>query len=155
MTLPARFLRRQHGSSSLLFLLLSLLGAFDALYLTLNHASPEGVSCSLTSGCKTVLTSEYSEVFGIPLSVFGIAYYATVFLLVSFYLYSERVDTLRLAAYFTTIGFLVSGWLVAIQLFILHSVCQYCMFSAIISTLLFPLGVVTVKNISANEVKEE
>ncbi len=42
----------------------AFLGMVDALYLTVMRGIH--VPCSVTGGCNEVLTSPYSEVFGIP-----------------------------------------------------------------------------------------
>ena len=59
--------------------LVAFLGMVDALYLTLMRG--QHVPCSVTGGCNEVLTSSYSEVFGVPLSEIGLVFYFTVFCL--------------------------------------------------------------------------
>src|SRR6185295_6355962 len=57
----------------------AFLGMVDALYLTVMRGIH--VPCSVTGGFHEVLTSEYSEVFHIPLSMIGLVFYFTIFCL--------------------------------------------------------------------------
>lgn len=56
-------------------------GVAETSYLTLSKLLAAPVACP-TSGCDTVLSSGYAELFGIPLSAFGLVAYAAVALLV-------------------------------------------------------------------------
>src|SRR3989338_2482300 len=58
----------------------AFLGFFDSLYLTAQKIAGVIPPCSLAAGfaCDTVLTSRYAQFFGIPVSLFGVAYYCAV-----------------------------------------------------------------------------
>ena len=55
-------------------------GFLETSYLTLSKLLDKPVACP-TSGCDTVLDSDYAELFGIPLSLFGALVYGSVALL--------------------------------------------------------------------------
>lgn len=55
-------------------------GIAETSYLTLSKLLASPVACP-TSGCDTVLSSGYAELYGLPLSAFGLAAYAAVALL--------------------------------------------------------------------------
>ena len=57
--------------------LVAFLGMVDALYLTLMRG--QHVPCSVSGGCNEVLTSAYSEAYGVPLSAIGLVFYLTAF----------------------------------------------------------------------------
>ena len=62
------------------FRILSVLagaGAVETAYLTFTKVFSSSVFCP-TAGCETILTSRYSELFGIPVSFFGCLTYAGV-----------------------------------------------------------------------------
>ena len=56
---------------------LAFVGMIDTLYLSLSRRSGP-IPCHITSGCEDVVTSVYSQVAGIPLAWFGLAFYLTV-----------------------------------------------------------------------------
>ena len=118
-------------------LVLSLIGIADTSYLTSDFYFGTGVNCSLLQGCEVVLTSPYSAVFGIPLSLLGLIFYITVFILVSAIgAYQKNIFT-RLLAVAGTIGFCVSLFLLYVQIFLLKEVCIYCLTSTVSSTTIF------------------
>ena len=155
MTILKRFL---NGPSqeipnwiTILFLLFSFAGFVDATYLTIAHFANVIVPCSLTSGCETVLTSSYSEIFGIPIALFGALYYLTVFALALLYLDTKKAWAIRLLVMLSGMGFVISLLLLHIQVFVIHSICVYCVGSAISSTLLFGTGLFAFKKLKIKE----
>ena len=118
--------------------ILSFIGMVDALFLTLKrNAGP--IPCHITGGCEQVLTSQYSAVFGIPISLIGLAFYLTVFSLAVFEL-SGTSKTLKWVFALASIGLAISAVLVGIQAFILKSYCEYCLLSAILVLSIFLLS---------------
>jgi uncharacterized membrane protein len=118
--------------------LLSFVGMFDALYLSLKrNAGP--IPCHVTRGCTDVLTSRYSELMGIPLSVFGLIFYVTVFSLAVFQI-SGVGKTLNWVFWPAAAGVLISAILVGIQAFALKAYCEYCLLSAILDLSIFLLS---------------
>lgn len=127
----------------------SILGIFDAAYLTyekLNGALPP---CGGSFDCGTVLNSSFSMIGPLPLSVFGMGYYATVLLLSSVIFMSDQelvwhvpnsnlklTPTLALTG-LTSFGFAFSILLVGVMAFVLEAWCLFCLLSAGISTILF------------------
>lgn len=126
------------------FLVISLLGIIDAGYLTWNHFFNKYGSCGLGE-CDVVLRSEYSEIFGIPTALFGLLYYATIFLGTLLYHKLKKDKLLLYISYFTSVGLITSVLLVYIQIAIIGAICPYCMLSALTSTLLFVAGYIHIK----------
>lgn len=123
---------------------ISLVGFLDAVYLTTSHYTGH-ITCSVVSGCQEVLVSQYSEVFGIPLAILGAAYYLFILIISLFYFDSQRKIFLKTLSYIPIIGFLISLYLIYLQLFVIHAICQYCMLSALTSTLIFILSIFLIK----------
>src|SRR6266511_3379544 len=96
------------------FIGLALLGFADSTFLTVKHFSGGIIPCSLTS-CETVLTSSYSEIFGIPLALFGAVYYLSLVVLAIIAIDTDRATWLRRAAWLTMFGFAFSLYLVGLQ----------------------------------------
>ena len=114
---------------------LSFLGMIDTLYLSLSR--PSGPPpCHVTLGCEDVLTSVYSEVAGIPLSWFGLAFYVVVFGAAVFEA-SGNTRTIHLLIWPATIALIASIALTGIQMFVLEAYCEYCLGSAALSTGIF------------------
>jgi len=112
----------------------AFLGMIDALYLTLMRGSH--VPCSLSGGCNEVLTSPYAEVFGVPLSAIGLAFYFTVFVLAVLEVF-EVAHLLRWVFWLALPGFLITLGLLYLQAFVIHHFCQYCLASATLVTVIF------------------
>lgn len=121
--------------------LLSLLGLADALYLTVEHVTGQSVKCTIISGCSEVLSSPYAVVAGIPLAALGAAAYFTVFSLATLAAFGYRAAGTLLTPLIAAM-FFVSIWLIYLQAFVIREFCQYCLFSAAITTALLVVVIV-------------
>ena len=122
--------------------LLSLLGLADALYLTVEHVTGQSVKCTIISGCSEVLSSPYAVVAGIPLAALGAAAYFTVFSLATLAAFGYRAAGTLLTPLLSAM-FVVSLWLIYLQAFVIRQFCQYCLFSAAITSALLLLVVIS------------
>src|SRR5207237_5417935 len=107
---------------------LAFVGMIDALYLSIKrNAGP--IPCHVTRGWTDVLTSKYSEIAGIPLSWFGLAFYFVIFSLVIFTVFQDPEHPLSQMSgwifYLAGAALIVSAFLVGIQAFILKAFCEY------------------------------
>lgn len=127
------------------FLFLSAAGFLDASYLTILHYYGISAQCLLVEGCDRVLSSPYASFGAVPLALLGVLYYAAVFIVSLLYLESRNKRYLFVAAYGTAIGFFASLGLLYLQIFVIKALCFYCLVSALISTLLFAIGVFVVQ----------
>ncbi len=122
---------------------LSLIGLLDSGYLTAHKLFGTPLRCGIVSGCEIVSQSQYSTVFGIPLSLIGMLFYLTMFFGALVYREFGITKTLKAVSVLSIASVLTSAWLVGVQLFIIHAICIYCMLSAGISLVLVNLGVHT------------
>lgn len=114
----------------------AFIGFLDTSYLAINHFSGADVNCSVTGGCNQVLTSKWSTLFGIPLSLLGLIHYF-VLLVLSLLLFDTRKTIfLKLLTALATFGFLFSLYLTYLQFFVIQALCQYCLISAANSVIL-------------------
>ena len=126
----------------IILLILSFLGFLDSTYLTILHYKNAFPPCSVTSGCEEVLTSPYSVLGPMPIALFGSIFYLTVIVLCLFLITTNyKKIYLNILYPLVFVGFIVSVVLFLIQAFILHSFCQYCVLSEVISTALLALVV--------------
>ena len=122
------------------FLFLSALGFLDATYLTVLHYAHFIPPCTIMHGCEQVLTSSYAVYFGFPTALFGVLYYATIFLGTLVYLETKNKKLLRSLSLFTFVGLGVSLWFLYLQMFIIQRFCQFCLFSFLTAALLCITG---------------
>jgi len=127
------------------FIIFSLIGFLDASYLTASHYLNSAVPCTITKGCETVLTSKYSTVLGIPVALAGSFYYFLVFIFSLFIFFKPKNKIGYLALYLSPIGLIASLWFLYLQLFVIKSICQYCMVSAFICIVLFALFIFVIR----------
>ncbi|PIQ67017.1 MAG: hypothetical protein COV95_00990 [Candidatus Zambryskibacteria bacterium CG11_big_fil_rev_8_21_14_0_20_40_24] len=127
------------------FLVISFLGFADSLYLSVTHYLNATPSCFIAKGCDIVTTSTYSEIFGFPVAFLGVTYYLLLIVLAIIYLDKKKNKVFKLLPWVTTLGVTTSLWLLYVQVFILKSLCSYCIISAFISITLFVIAVVILK----------
>ena len=126
-----RLQKRLYAAASVI----ALLGLADSIYLTVEHVTGRTAECIASSGCQDVLSSKYAAIGPIPLAAVGALAYFTAFsaaLLAAFgYTKCHGLLTLVVAGMFVT-----TLWLLYLQAFVLHAFCDYCLFSAGVTTVL-------------------
>jgi uncharacterized membrane protein len=119
---------------------LALAGVFVALYLTLYKLGAIGQLACTVGSCERVNSSQWATFLGAPVAVWGLVFYVVLFA-VAFvgttpqYAVRRAVSVTLTAMSLT--GVLFSGWLTWLELFVIHAICQYCVVSACIVTLIF------------------
>ena len=120
--------RRRLGS---ILVLLAVLGIAVAGYLAGTKLSGALPVCGPLQGCETVATSEYSEIMGVPVALFGVAY--SVVALVTSLVWWRGGD--RRALYLLygmgLLGLLAVAYLTYLELFVIEAVCIWCVGYAI------------------------
>ena len=113
-------------------IVLALIGLGVASYLTYVHYEDIKLVCGLGGDCVKVQTSEWSKLAGVPVAVLGLVAYATI--LVSLFVPGE--EALIVGALASLVGFGFSAYLTYRELFTIDAICQWCVASAIVMTLL-------------------
>ncbi|HET9641576.1 MAG TPA: vitamin K epoxide reductase family protein [Candidatus Paceibacterota bacterium] len=116
-------------------LILSFFGVADATYLAQHALSNTPLLCNVEnlSGCNIVASSQYSRLFGIPLAVYGVAFYGILFVLSALELVIFDRLLRRILQGVAALGFLSSLYFVSVQIFLIGAFCIYCFASATIS----------------------
>lgn len=125
--------------------LLALVGLVVATYLWLFKIGVIGQLRCGTGRCEYVQTSRYADLFGLPVALYGVVGYAALCLVGLVGLRPARASDRRLAwlaAGLATAGFALALYLTAIELFVLHAVCRWCVASAVIITAIWVLSLV-------------
>jgi len=124
--------------------LVALLGLFVSLYLALYKAGMIGTLACGTGGCETVQLSRWASFLGLPVAVWGVAYYALVFALSLATIQERWAGSRGLVLALVVItgwGVLFSLWLTYLELFVIHAICRWCVVSAVLTLVVFGLAV--------------
>jgi len=111
------------------FLLLLNTIAFIGLGLTIfllyqQYSKTEICDISNFISCSTVLASEYSKFFGIPVALFGTIYFVIIIILLI--LYQENKKFLNYAFYISILALFPSFTLTYLEFFVIKAVCIFC-----------------------------
>ncbi|MHA1778011.1 MAG: vitamin K epoxide reductase family protein, partial [Candidatus Heimdallarchaeaceae archaeon] len=116
--------------------IVALIGFLDALYLFYGELQGN-LGCLINGGvfnCKTVNFSQYAKIFNIPVSLLGALYYCAVTILVFLIIkYPRHVWLKLLLPTLALVGALFSIYLTVLELFVIKSLCEFCLLSAICS----------------------
>ncbi|HQU07565.1 MAG: hypothetical protein B7X04_01290 [Parcubacteria group bacterium 21-54-25] len=113
-------------------LICSFFGIADSAYLTDQALRGVPPTCSIggADGCRTVAESAYSHLFGIPLGIYGIAFYTAIFVLIAVVLLWPHRHVQAAIQAFAVLGVGASLIFMGIQFFLIHAMCIYCESSA-------------------------
>lgn len=118
-----------------IIIVFSLLGFAISVYLATAHYLGFSLPCDFTKGCEAVLESKYSQLLGLPLAVWGVAFFTAIIivsLLANHYPFWQKALTIILGA-----GALAAIVFLSIQFFIIRQVCQYCLVTDFLAIILF------------------
>jgi uncharacterized membrane protein len=122
--------------------LLAIAGLFVSLYMLLYHLGFYGALACGPGSCDVVQASKWAYFLGVPVSAWGLGWYAAV-LVLAFLLQAGRPETGpagRLLALAAIAGVAFSAYLTALELFVIHAICMWCVGSAVLSVLIFVLA---------------
>jgi uncharacterized membrane protein len=105
---------------------LSLTGFGIAVYLTTVYMQDVPPVCVGSGGCVAVQHSQYANLAGFPIPVFGLIGYALLF--ISACLPGQRARAAGMV--FTVIAISASMVLTYLELYVIHAVCIWCVASA-------------------------
>jgi uncharacterized membrane protein len=118
-------------------IVLAVVGLAIASYVTYVHYAGIKPACTAGESCTKVQTSVYSKLVGVPVALIGLIGYVAI--LAS--LLAPENETTRLATMsFTLIGFGFSAYLTYRELFSIHAICEWCVASAVVMTVLMLLA---------------
>lgn len=125
------------GTSRRAIAFVAALGVGVATYIAIAEASGGAPTCLAGGGgCEKVAESSYSELAGVNVAVWGIVGYALI-LATAFF----ANDAARFAGFALSLGgFGFSIYLTYIEIFKIEAICQWCVASAVLMTVLFLLG---------------
>jgi len=102
------------------------------------------------TGCRTVAESSYSHVAGVNVAIFGVIGYLLL-LATAFF----ANDLARFGGFAVSLGgFGYSIFLTYIEIFKIEAICQWCVASAVLMTILFLLNATRLVAYGGNELQE-
>jgi uncharacterized membrane protein len=119
-------------------IVLAVIGLGVASYLTYVHYAGFGALLCVGghpghSSCQTVQSSVWSKVAGVPVALLGLIGYVGI---LGSLLLPDREESRLATLGLTVIGFGFSAYLTYRELFSIHAICEWCVSSAVILTLL-------------------
>ena len=134
--------------TNLISLIAAIIGALDSIYLSWVKLSHSETLCAPGLGdCFTVNTSVYSEVYGIPIALFGLVSYLIIIAILLFEARSAFLQENGSLAIFgiSLVGVLYSAYLSYLEAYVIHAWCPYCVLSAIMITIIFIASIFRLK----------
>jgi uncharacterized membrane protein len=126
----------------------AVLAAFGILvsgYLSVKRFTGGSLACSRWAQCDVVNTSVYAKIHGIPVAFIGLAGYLVLLGLAIASLQVEGSTQRRLLglSFLLALGGVgFSAYLTYLELYVIEALCNWCMASATLITLLAVVGVV-------------
>lgn len=127
-------------TSTIIVQIAALIGLLDSMYLAYVKIARAPIYCTPGLGdCEVVNASRWSELFGIPLGVYGMVGFGLILLITTVGRKINWVASYTDLILFgiSTAGFLFSLYLTGIEIFVLKTVCQWCLLSAVAMTVIF------------------
>ena len=117
----------------------AIVGVGVAAYIAIADSGGGSPACiGGSEGCRTVAESSHSHLLGVNVAIFGILGYL---LLLGAAL--ARGDGARMAGFLLAlVGFGYSVFLTYLELFVIDAVCQWCVVSALLMTVLFAVNAI-------------
>jgi uncharacterized membrane protein len=124
-----------------LILVLAFFGLADSAYLAQSAASGTPLICDTRlSGCNVVASSEYSQIFGIPVAEFGVLFYGILLVLAALELVIFDQLLRRVLQLFALVGVAVSLYSTIVQVYYIQALCIYCLASGVATVFIFILA---------------
>ena len=137
--------------------ILGLVGLGIAAYLAYVEITHVEALCGPIGECNFVQSSPYARILGIPVAVLGVLYYLAIGALWAGQRYLggrwanlTTPGLLGLALF----GVLFSIYLTCLEIFVVRAVCTWCLGSAVVTTILMLLVVVSVTSSPSSKVEE-
>lgn len=118
----------------------SFVGFIDASYLAVKHYTGTIPPCAIAKGCEVVTTSQYAEIGGVSVALFGAIYYLIILITSIAIIDTNNNHLKKFLSLFSIIGLLASIWFVSLQLFVINALCLYCIASAVSSVSVFTIA---------------
>lgn len=124
-------------------ILLSVAGIGISGYLVAKRFTGGGLACSRWAQCDVVNNSMYAVLYGVPVSVIGLAGYLLLLAVGVAALRSHGANRRRLLALALLLalgGVAFSAYLTYVEIYLIQALCSWCVASAVVILLLAAVG---------------
>jgi uncharacterized membrane protein len=125
-----------------IILFLIVINALVSFYLYLSELENQPIICVPNSSCTKVLKSEYSQIYGMSISLLGFIYFIFLFLLTLVAFVNK--DFISAGVIFSFLGFIFSIYLIYLQFNVIKDYCVYCLIVDSVTIVIFLLYLITV-----------
>jgi uncharacterized membrane protein len=125
-----------------IILFLIVINALVSFYLYLSELENQPIICVPNSSCTKVLKSEYSQIYGMSISLLGFIYFIFLFLLTLVAFVNK--DFISAGIIFSFLGFIFSIYLIYLQFNVIKDYCVYCLIVDSVTIIIFLLYLITV-----------
>jgi len=125
---------------------LAIIGLLVSVYMTIYKITSNDSMCIGSKDCSVVNASRYSELYGIPVAVFGVVGYAAMLAMLLLERnpgFFNQNGTMLLFGVSLT-GFLFTLYLIFIEVALIKAYCPFCIASQATMTIIFILSVIRV-----------
>jgi len=131
----------------------SVIGIAISIYMTIFKLTNNNAMCLGNGGCSTVNASRYSEIYGIPVAVFGLVGYfaivAALFLEARVKIFKEYGNLLACGMALT--GVLFTAYLTYLEIYVIKAICPFCVASAVAISLVFIITLIRLVRSETNQ----
>ena len=124
--------------------LTALIGVFISTYLYLYALGYYGeLVCGGSGGCSEVQASRYSRFLGVPVAGWGLGWYLAV-LAAALVSIGKRGDARWVSpglVALSTGGLIFTAYLTALEIWVIHAICRWCVVSAVLTLTIFALSI--------------
>ena len=122
----------------------AILGVMDAVYLLVYKLTGNKLMCLGNGGCHDVNFSSYSQIGGIPVSVYGIVAFLVIIgiLLLELNSKTARENGPLVVFGISLAGVVFEAYMTWIEVKIIHALCPFCVATMVIISLIFILAAI-------------
>ena len=123
---------------------LALAGVLVSLYMLLYKLQVIPTIACGTGGCEVVQASQYAVLLGVPVPAWGVAGYGAILAAALVGVQPGHVASRRVAGIILLLSsgaFAFSLYLTALEMWVIHAWCRWCVGSAVLITVIFLLTI--------------
>lgn len=123
--------------------LFALIGVLIAAYMLLYKMGLIGTLACGTGSCGVVQNSSWAVFLGLPVPAWGVGGYGIIMAAALLGVQPGRMHDRRLGlalVVFASVAFAFSLYLTALEAFVIHAWCRWCIASAVVATVIFLLS---------------
>lgn len=104
------------------------------------YTSDSALPCTISHGCDTVRYSPYAKMFGLPIPLYGVAFYVVSLVLLALFLVIRQGVYLSVVWVLAMWGLVFAGYLTYLEAFVIHAWCSWCVLNAFVNVMMFGVG---------------